>query len=195
MLDNNNKREISKLIDIAEKMRQAHYSLAQLYLLKARIIHALVLVLSCLVAILIFADLNIFLIIAPYLTIDHFKLFVGTIASVVFILSVLEEYTRFHEQSRIHEEAGKKLTTFIRNGNSIIKQQQDITIEQINEIRTTYQIITDVIPCLPDKVFLKEKQKYLIKVAISKQLDINPFRSLCCIKKEIAKHQKVTKNE
>jgi len=179
------KLEIKKLINKAEKGRQAHFMIAYSLGIWAKLLHGVILIVSSIVAILTFADINAFVFVMPQMSADEFRLIVGILASIVFILAVLEEYASLKEKSKYHEDAGKKLTTFIRDSDALLQQTEPINKEQNHIVRTIYQNINETSPIIPDRIFLKAKRKFLIKVEISKSLDSNPHKSFRKIRKEL----------
>jgi hypothetical protein len=180
--------EIEKLIRKAEKSRHAHFMISDSLNFKGRLLHTLILIGASTVAILTFANYKSFKIIIPILSENVFTFMIGALASLVFILSILEEFFRWKDIAREHEIAGKQLTTFIRDCDGTIKQSTH-SKEQIDLLRSRYTQVNDNNPPIPDKYFLKAKQEYLIKVSISKELDDNPFLNVRKYKKEKRKKQ------
>lgn len=177
-----NPDEIKKLIKKAEQTRHAHFMICSRYKKLGKLIHAFILIGASSVAIFTFANYETFKVVIPNLSENMFTWIVGTIASIVFILTVLEEYIRWTDTARKHEFAGKILTTFIRECDGVIKQT-NLSIIQIENLRTRYTQINESIPPIEDKYFIKAKQEYLIKVCISKELDNNPFLDIKAFKK------------
>ena len=69
------------------------------------------------------------------------------------------------------------MTSFIRKA-SIIKEKTEITDEDIEKLTNEYNSIQENAPIIPDRVFLREKQRLRIKMEISKQLEITPHMSI-----------------
>lgn len=179
--------EIEKLIRKAERSRHAHFMIFNSLDLRGRLLHTIILIGASSVAILTFANYKYFNVIIPSLTESVFTLMIGTLASLVFILSILEEFLRWKDIAREHEIAGKQLTTFIRDCDGTIKQTP--SKEQIDLLRARYTQVNENNPSIPDKYFLKAKQAYLIKVCISQELDNNQFLNIRKFKKEKRKKQ------
>lgn len=177
-------KEAEKLADKAEKSRQAHFVLSGKLSFRSKLLHSVILIGSSLVAIFTFANYKAFLPILPSLDQDVFTLFVGFLAIIVFILSVFEEFIRWRDMGLMHEDAGKKMTSLIRDAYAI-RKNPDITEIDLKHLRTWYQSINETSPSIPDKVFLKAKQDYLKKLIISQKLDDNPFKSIKSIVKEM----------
>lgn len=182
-------KELNKLIDKAEKTRAAHFLTASSLAIRGKVLHGSILIGSSIVAILTFADYRVFNPIASRLSQQTFTLFTGLLASLVFILSVLDEFIGWREDSRQHDSAGKVLTSFIRNANGI-KQQKVITKEQVDIVRERYTLINEQTPSIPDRMFLKSKRQFLMKVSVSKELDNRPFESLRKIRRQLRKGER-----
>lgn len=182
-----NSEELIKLKDKAERIRHAHFMISNRYEIRGKLLHAAILIGSSGVAILTFANYETFKTLFPHLTQNIFSIIVGCIASVVFILTVIEEYIRWRDKAKEHEKAGKLLTTFIRETDGILLHAGS-QLQQINHIRDKYTQLNETIPPIPDKDFIKAKQEYLMKVCISKELDKNPFLDIKKYKKSRKKN-------
>ncbi|UTR12732.1 hypothetical protein MM300_10855 [Evansella sp. LMS18] len=183
---NDYKNELKKIKSKAEKSRQAHFDLAEKKSLLRDILHYITLILSSFVAILTFADYQRFLPIIPNLTQDNFVLGVGFLASFVFLLTVTEEFKRWGEEAQQHLYTGKQLTSLIRDCDSLIKNES-LLEGAVTNIREKYILINELSPPIPDKEFLKAKQRYLNKRAISEYLDEHPHLTVGEAKKRILK--------
>lgn len=165
---------LRKLRDKSELLRNAHSLLCAKYKSSSKILHGLILVSSSIVAILTFADYDDFLVILNKLTDDIYKVVVGIMASIVFILTVLEEFLNLNSKASSHESAVKQLTTFIRSADALEKKKE-IYNEDLEGLTTQYTMINENIPLIPDKTFFKAKQQLKRKIHISKTLDNKPF--------------------
>mgnify|MGYP001188782896 CR=1 FL=1 len=169
--------EIKRLKKKAEQNRQMHFSICRRSKIWNRIIHCLVLIGSSVTAILTFAEYEVFLPLFPTLTDNIYKLIIGVFAGFVFILTILEEYLRLGEKAASHETIGKQLTTFIRTA-SALEAQESITQDDLDKLVSEYSTIHDHAPIIPDRIFLREKQRLGIKIDISKKLDHTPHMSI-----------------
>lgn len=111
--EKNYKEEVIKLIQKAETTRQCHSYLYSVNLIWHRIVRCLLIVLSSTVAILTFANYTTFTLIFKELTEGKFVLSVGLLASLVFILTLVEEFLHFHRNSILRKEAVNRYTNFI----------------------------------------------------------------------------------
>lgn len=174
---NNSLEKVREFKKKAEQNRQMHFSISRNANFLNKTLHALALIGSSSTAVLTFADYKTFLPWIPDLADNEFKLAIGVFAGSVFILTILEEYFRFGEKAASHETVGKQLTSFIRNA-SILEEQGEITEENIEKLANEYNIIHENAPIIPDRVFLREKQRLRIKIEISKQLETTPHMNI-----------------
>lgn len=169
--------EIKQLKKKAEQNRQMHFSICKRANLLNKTLHALVLIGSSATAVLTFAEYKTFLPWFPTLTDDEYKLIIGLLAGLVFILTILEEYLRLGEKAASHEAIGKQLTTFIRSA-SALEAQEGVTQDDLDKLVREYSTIHDNAPIISDRIFLREKQRLGIKKDISKKLENTPHMSI-----------------
>jgi hypothetical protein len=168
------KNQIKKLRKKAELSRNAHFMIARRMKLYSNFLHAFVLIGSTVTAILTFASYDAFLPIFENLNDKYYKITIGLFASLVFIFTVIEEFLKLEKLASEHESAGKQLTTFIRNAD-LIEKNTSINEEDILQLNQSYTMISETSPVIPDKVFFKAKKLLYEKIAISKELEKNPF--------------------
>lgn len=171
------KDEIRKLIRKAENSRHAHFLLAHRLNGMSKILHSFLLCGGAALATLTFAKYETFKPLNNQLTDDVYTLIVGGLATLIFVMTVLEEYVKWDERGKEHDNIGKQLTSFIRDSDGLLKQatvsENDVTL-----LRSKYNFINEIAPSIPDKVFLKAKQSLKIKIDISKRLDEHPFTKI-----------------
>lgn len=166
--------QLEKLRWKAELLRNAHSMLHRKFKRYSNWLHFFILVGSSIVAILTFAGYETFLPLFPSWRDAGFKLGVGLFASLVFILTVIEEYLKLGSKVGAHENAIKQLTTFIREI-EIVQKLSVITNEDMSKLVKQYTSINESIPTIPDNVFFKAKQGLKRKIEISKALDNHSF--------------------
>lgn len=178
-------KQIKELKRKAEVTRNAHFLLSSKYKLLNGWVHFFTLMSASVVAVLTFADFNVFLPVFPKLSPEDYKLWITGVASFVFLLTVAEEFLRLASKAAIHESPAKQLTTFIRTA-SAIQEYEVIKDEDIDRLTLQYTMICDSAPEIPDSIFYKAKQNLLRKIEISKALEKNPFMSIwifSCLKR------------
>jgi hypothetical protein len=188
--------QIKKLRKKAENSRNAYFMLSKKYRLSSSLLHFLILIGSTVVAILTFANFDVFLPLIKNLTDPVYKVVIGLLASMVFIFTVIEEFLSLSKRASEYESAGKQLTSFIRYADSIEKRT-NVTDEDIDHLTLHYTLICETTPMIPDKYFLKAKRHLYRKIEISKALEHNPHMILWLykFKKMLIELKKVEKNE
>lgn len=169
--------EVKELKRKAEQNRQMHLRISHRANLGNKCMHAIILIGSALIAVLTFADYSTFKPIFPTLTDGVYKLTIGLFAGLVFTMTILEEYFRLGEKVASHESVGKQLTSFIRRA-SALEVKNGLSEVDLEVLVNDYSGIHENSPVISDKIFLKEKQRLLIKIEISKELSRNPHMSV-----------------
>lgn len=169
--------QLQELKAKAELNKHIHFSIFRRASRLKSLLHSLILIGSCTVAILTFADVKIFLSWIPTLSDSNYRLATGTFAGLVFILTILEEYLRLDAKAVSHEAVGKQLTSYIRK---IRKQEEieEISKEDIEKFINEYISIFENAPVISDKVFLKEKRNHKIKKDISDKINKTPYMNI-----------------
>ena len=165
MVKDNN--ELKKLLKKSEVSREAHFMIANTLKFRSKALHSFILIASSIVAILTFSSYESFTLLIPGLNEEAFKLGAGILASLTFILAVMEEYVNWREASQKHEDAGRQLTSLIREGGGLIKSES-LSPTNLESFRSKYIMLHESFPSIPNKFFLKSKQKNLMKIAIFK---------------------------
>lgn len=194
MVKDNN--ELKKLLKKSEVSREAHFMIANTLKFRSKALHSFILIASSIVAILTFSSYESFTLLIPGLNEEAFKLGAGILASLTFILAVMEEYVNWREASQKHEDAGRQLTSLIREGGGLIKSES-LSPTNLESFRSKYIMLHESFPSIPNKFFLKSKQKNLMKIAISKELDTDPFLPIWLfkLKNRMKKRQQVITKE
>lgn len=102
--------------------------------------------------------------------------------SGILILSQLD----FQSKAASHREAVRFYFSIVNKIRGWFDRKQEITFEMMEEIRDEYSR-TEALPKIPDNRFLQLKQWHLQKIAVSKELDKTPFKSIKDIRKSLEK--------
>ncbi len=171
------KKELKSLKKKAEQNRQMFFSISKKANIFNKVLHSFALIGSSVTAILTFADFKTFIPWFPWVTDGNYKLIIGMFAGLIFIITILEEYLGLGKKSTIHENIGKQLTTFIRKA-SVLEAYDSLTQSELDQLASEYSSIYEGAPTIPDRVFLREKQRLYIKIDISKRLEQDPHMSI-----------------
>ena len=176
--------EIKKLNKKAEVNRACYSDLHKLYKLLDNLINIVVIISSAIVAILTFADIEYFRIIFKYINQESFTLLVGILASIIFIITLVQQYLNLSTKSDESEIAIKRITNFIRDTSSF-KNEENIDEKKFNQILEDYKKINEENPVIPDYIFIRAKSKLNQKIQISRYIDKYPMKKIRHIKKEL----------
>ena len=176
--------EIKKLNKKAEVNRACYSDLHKLYKLLDYLINIVVIISSAIVAILTFADIEYFRIIFKYINQESFTLLVGILASIIFIITLVQQYLNLSTKSDESEIAIKRITNFIRDTSSL-KNEENIDEKKFNQILEDYKKINEENPVIPDYIFIRAKSKLNQKIQISRYIDKYPMKKIRHIKKEL----------
>ena len=176
--------EIKKLNKKAEVNRACYSDLHKLYKLLDNLINIVVIISSAIVAILTFADIEYFRIIFKYINQESFTLLVGILASIIFIITLVQQYLNLSTKSDESEIAIKRITNFIRDTSSL-KNEENIYEKKFNQILEDYKKINEENPVIPDYIFIRAKSKLNQKIQISRYIDKYPMKKIRHIKKEL----------
>jgi len=110
-----------------------------------------------------------------------FGIFMAIAGLAILFLSISDRIFGFNERYALHVQGTKLLTDFIRECHQfrhaeMKKLTDEKNMIRLNALQNSYSQIQQILPLsdLSDSEFLKIKQKYLLKVEISKKLDKNP---------------------
>ena len=176
--------EIKKLNKKAEVNRACYSDLHKLYKLLDNLINIVVIISSAIVAILTFADIEYFRIIFKYINQESFTLLVGILASIIFIITLVQQFLNLSTKSDESEIAIKRITNFIRDTSSL-KNEENIDEKKFNQILEDYKKINEENPVIPDYIFIRAKSKLNQKIQISRYIDKYPMKKIRHIKKEL----------
>ena len=176
--------EKKKLNKKAEVNRACYSDLHKLYKLLDNLINIVVIISSAIVAILTFADIEYFRIIFKYINQESFTLLVGILASIIFIITLVQQYLNLSTKSDESEIAIKRITNFIRDTSSL-KNEENIDEKKFNQILEDYKKINEENPVIPDYIFIRAKSKLNQKIQISRYIDKYPMKKIRHIKKEL----------
>ena len=103
---------------------------------------------------------------------------------VVFLASLVEWRIGFKFSAQEHEQALNGYARVKRDINKALKSAS-LTDEIVNLLKTNYDYCADTAPAIPEKKFLKLKKKHLLKIKISKALEITPGAHIFVIRMKI----------
>ncbi|MBK5458035.1 SLATT domain-containing protein [Peribacillus sp. TH27] len=173
--------QIEKLKRKANLSRNTHFMLSKRLNIYNGFLNFSILVGSTIIAILTFANYDTFIPTFKYLTEDTYKLFVGTFASLIFILTVADYFLKLGERASQHEYTGKQLTTFIRQADAISSFKSEHE-DDVTRLTMQYTMLNEAAPSVPSKFLIKAKKDLHERIEISKILEKYPFTNVLFLK-------------
>lgn len=122
---------------------------------------------------------------------EEYQLYVGIFLASVFICSLIPGALGFDSQIVERTLAVQAWGEWVRDAKNFCNveiNQMDSRqmLERQNDLLISYKKVMDKTPLIPDKKFNKYKRLHLQKIAISREISINPFKKIKTIIKELA---------
>ncbi len=121
---------------------------------------------------------------------DEYFLFWGLFMGSIFLISLIPSISNFSKKIEDRSIAINILSKWIRDAQNfgnieILEMTLEQAIKRQKELIENYKEIMDKSPTIPNEQFLKLKQNHLQKVAISIEIEKNPFLTLKEIKAKL----------
>ncbi len=171
--------EIENLCRKADQTRSIHSRMKDGIFLINRIFLLYVTIGSAFCAMFIFASVPV-----------AYQTLFGIFSASIFIASIIPSTLNFDLKILERTTAVQSWGEWIREAKNFCNveiHQLDVNTMNLKhkELLAGYKKVMDSTILIPDRVFNKYKRKHLQKVAISKALDKNPFKTLKEIRKEL----------
>lgn len=169
------REELKRIRRIADQLCTAHSIERERFHRRAMLLDIIIMLGSLYLVSMVFIDP----VINNTLTPPGWKpvIWTGTIAIFVFAFSIIQLMVDWKGRADAH---GRSLSMYAEaksNCIEVLNGTAPISKEIYNGISTRYNMASDIGIHIPDSRFLTLKQKHLVKIELSKQLDNNP--SLC----------------
>ncbi|MDV7341802.1 hypothetical protein RYZ26_19535 [Terasakiella sp. A23] len=167
--------EINRIEKVSNLLVTCHSILSSRYLRRAFLLNLISTLFSAVLAILIFAPQELLSKINP--TGFDNTMFMGCLAAVLFLLSLVEMKVAWKEKGSFHKDAAN---AYSRVKLEIRASYRDGKIDdaKMQDISTKYSLIGEMHPPVPDDQFVKLKKKHKLKIEVSKYLDKNPAANI-----------------
>jgi hypothetical protein len=119
----------------------------------------------------------------------------GIFMGSIFLVSLIPSVSNFNKKIEDRSIAINLLGKWIRDAQNfgnieILEMNLEQAIKRQKELIESYKEIMDKSPTIPNELFLKLKQNHLQKVAISIEMEKNPFLTLKEIKAKLRSNNK-----
>lgn len=171
--------EIWRLNKKADQNRSFHGDIIDKIRLRNKIFNLYITIGTAISATLIFAKIP-----------DTYFLPWGIFSATIFIVSLLPKTLNLEKSLENRVLVLNLLGKWIRDAQNfgnieILVLDKENAIKRQKKLIEQYKDIMDKAPSIPNRVFLKSKQKHLQKIEISKMLDKYPFEKISEIKKRL----------
>lgn len=183
-------KELKSLRDKANLLASMHSRMSDIYLLWHKVISSLILTFTTFLIGLTFISDEF---VKQSIGLHPFvlKWIVGITSILTFLGVLLLTEWGFQGKAVEHREAVRFYFRIVNKIRKWLDNAVEITPEMVEEIRADYSQ-TQSIPKIPDSRFLKLKQWHLRKLAISREMEKNPFLSIKEVSTHAQKSQKDT---
>jgi hypothetical protein len=163
--------EIERIRRVSDSMCSAHAGLRDRYAQWALALDLLILGSSIWLVALSFVDERIGERLTPGTVDPH--IWIGVLGVVTFFLSIVQLKTEWKSRAHGHKTSAEAYAAVKREANYLLKSGTNDS-EGYKRVIDRYDMASVASVPIPEKDFLKQKRRHLIKIAISKHLDSKP---------------------
>src|SRR5262249_31431224 len=110
------------------------------------------------------------------------QIWIGLISIVAFFLTLLQIKLDWRGCADSYQRSLAMYGEIKQECRRLLSSGHNITMAECQHILTQYDTASKVCPPIPEKEFLKQKQRHRIKIAISRELDNRPGASILLMK-------------
>jgi hypothetical protein len=179
MSDDGTKEELRRIRRVSDMLCTAHAGLRDRYARRALILDLSVLGLSTWLVALAFVEPRINISLTPF----HMEpqLWGGLLAVGTFFLTILQLKTDWKSRSEAHARTLDIYAEVKREAGYLLASDL-LEEDAVRRVLARYDIASAVGVAVPEKDFLTQKRRHLVKVALSKRLDRFPASSLLLLR-------------
>src|ERR1700691_3037809 len=174
------RQEMERIRRVADMLATAHAGLRDRYGCLATVLDLGVMALSTWLTAIVFIEPRINLKLTPF-GIDP-QLWVGFLGIFTFFLSIVQLRVDWKGRSDAHQRSFDLYSEVKRECGYLLASQETLTADNCQRVLSRYDLATEVGTALPEGDFLRQKQRHLEKIAISRHLDTHPFASLLLLR-------------
>ncbi|EFL52355.1 hypothetical protein DesfrDRAFT_0844 [Solidesulfovibrio fructosivorans JJ]] len=175
------KDEIERVKRVADMTCSAHAFLRDKYYFKSTLLDLVVVSISTWIIALVFVEPKINIILTPW----HIEpiIWVGLLSILSFFFSLLQFIINWKEKYNLHKAAVDIFAELKNDARTLLLTvPSEIDEEKFNYFCQKAVDASKKSPPIPERIFLKMKKRHLIKIAISKHLDMHPNSSIAIFK-------------
>jgi hypothetical protein len=172
--------EIDRVLRVSDMLVTAHAHLRERYSRRALILDLTILVLSVWLTAVVFIEPRLNLKLTPWGL--EPQIWVGLLGVATFFLSILQLRVDWKGRSDAHKRSFDLYAEVKNECRYLLSSEGILTRDMCQRALTKFELASDVGSQIPEKEFLKEKRRHLLKVAMSRHLDTHPAASLLILK-------------
>lgn len=172
--------EIKRICRVADMLCTAHAGLRDRYVRRALWLDLIILGLSTWLVALVFVEPRINISLTPW-GLDP-QIWIGVLGVLTFFLTVLQMKANWKGLSDAHRRALSMFAEVKRESGSLLSPERECTAVDYRRLVDRYEFVNEVSIEIPEKDFLRQKQRHKMKIAISKHLDTHPATWLPLLK-------------
>lgn len=175
MIDEGTRAELGRIRRVSDMLCTAHAALRDRFARRALILDLLVLGLSTWLVALAFVEPRINISLTP-LHLDP-QLWGGLLAVGTFFLTIVQLKADWKSRSEAH---GRTLDIYaeVKREAGYLLASDNLQEDAIRRVQARYDMASAVGVAVPEKDFLSQKRRHLVKIALSRRLDKFPASSL-----------------
>lgn len=172
--------EINRIRRVSDMLITGHASLRERYARRALLLDLAILAVSVWLTAVVFIDprLNLRLTPPPF---DP-QVWIGVLGVLTFFLSIVQLRVDWKGRSDAHKRSFDLYAQVKNECRFLLSSGEILTRDNCQRVVTMFALSGDVGCQMPEKEFLRQKQKHLQKVLLSRYLDSNPSASLVLLK-------------
>jgi hypothetical protein len=172
--------EIDRVLRVSDMLVTAHAHLRERYARRALILDLTILGLSVWLTAVVFIEPRLNVKLTPG-GLDP-QIWVGLLGVGTFFLSILQLRVDWKGRSDAHKRSFDLYAEVKNECRYLMSSEGILTRDMCQRALTKFELASDVGSQIPEKEFLKQKRRHLLKVAISRHLDSNPAASLLMLR-------------
>jgi hypothetical protein len=173
------RKELERIRRVADMLCTGHAALRDKYAFRALVVDLLLLGLTAWLSALAFVAPQINLSLTPF-GLDS-QLWVGLLSVLTLFLAIFQLKTDWKGRSDAHRRTLDVYSEVKREAGYVLAKHE-ITEKSFAGVVERYNMASAVGIEMPERAFLRLKQKHKVKVAISKHLDSHPGASILMLK-------------
>jgi hypothetical protein len=185
--------ELKRIHRVSDMLCSAHAAMRDSQARKATILDISILGLSIWLLALVFVDPTISIAVTPF----HLNpsLWLGLVSVLTFFLSMLQVKVDWKGQADKHAQALAMYASVKRDSSYLLASERILPKHECHNVLAKYEMAGGLGVEIPEKDFLKQKRRHLLKIEISKHLNTHPSASLLLVRYHLWRRDNYKQNE